>query len=280
MKLESNDWRMKTQELLDQYGVLFQKQLYDLLIKNGYQISYQKFNDYLRSTLLFYRTRLFGSSNALIVMIRGTNRSRLKCLDMILVNSYLIENDLRPVFAHDSDFLRGIKILVSKLRKEKALTEEQKDEMKVQQDLYESFILSRNALLQGYDIESQKDQTLFNSLYSRGIHFRTATKNGLEFILTDKHNTLSVSKIVQAVVDLQEQYEERMQIPIKICLDVVCISEKKREKLQKQFDHDFDELYLKEKIKRRVVFFKDPTVKIHVSDMEKYVSNIDRYIIA
>lgn len=279
-RLEFNDWRFKTDELLAHYTVLIQKQLYDLLISKGYKISYQKFNDYLRKNTMITRRKLFDSSNALMVMFKGKSLSRFKCLELILMNTYLIEKDLRTGFVYDGDFYRGVRALVKKFVESNKVPEEQKEAMKTQRDLYQAFINIRNAVLKGHKVESQKDETLFNSLYSRGIHFRTASNNILYFIITDKHDNLTVSKIVQAVVDLQEQYETRMKMHLQICLDVVCISDRKRQQLQKQFDKDFNELYRKEVMNRRIVLFKDPIVNVHASNVEKYVSNIERYIIA
>lgn len=280
MKLEFNDWRYNSNMIIKDYKVLLQRQLYDVLIKRGNQISYQKFNDYQRENTLINRARLFESSNALVVMLKGTKLNRWKCLDTLLMNSFLIKNDLKPVYVHDNDFYRGTKALVNTLCQMEKITETQKHAMQMQLNLYRSFLVARREVLKGNNEASETDQTLFNSLYQRGIHFRTAIKDTLHFVLPDKHNNLSVSKIVHTVVDLQEQYEDSMQIPLKICLDVICITERKKEQLQKQFDHDFAELYRREVIKRKKIFIKDPTVNIHSSDLEKYVSNIDRYIIS
>ena len=196
------------------------------------------------------------------------------------MNCYLIEKDLRPAFVYDSDYFRGVRALAKKFIESSKVTNEQKEAMRTQRDLYQAFINVRNAILKGNKVESHKDETLFNSLYSRGIHFRTASNNILYFILADKHNNVTVSKIVQAIVDLQEQYENKMKMPLQICLDVVCVSKIKQEQLQKQFDRDFKELYRKEVMNRRLIFFKDPIVRMHASNIEKYVSNIERYIIA
>lgn len=280
MKLEFNDWRTKSEELLKQYGVLFQKQLYDLLIKNGYQISYQKFNDYQRENLMIRRTRLFCSSNALITMIRRNQLSRLKYLEIILINSFLINNDLKPDFVHDTNFYRGVKALVNALIQRGKITEIQKHAMLTQLNHYRSFLEKRNELLAGDYEASIKDQTLFNSLYQRGVHFRNASKGTLYFVLPDKHDSLSLPKLVKIVVDLQEQYEERMKIPLKISLDIVCLTERKRKEYQKQFDYAFKEMYLREVEKRKLILINDPVVNIHSSGLEKYVKNIEQYIIS
>ena len=272
-RLESDNWRLATNHLVAQYTVLLQRQLYDLLISKGYRISYQKFNDYLRKNINFDRRKLFDSSNALIVMYKGSKSlSRFKCLELILINCYLIEKNLRPGYVYDTDFFRGVRALVKVFLESSKITSEQKEAMKTQRDLYQAFINVRKAILKGHKVESQKDETLFNSLYSRGIHFRTASKNILYFIITDKHNNMTLNKIVQAIIDLQEQYENRMKMPLQVCLDVVCISKIKQEQLQKQFDRGFKELYQKEVLNRRL--------NIHASNIEKYVSNIERYIIA
>lgn len=280
MKLEFNDWRTKSEELLKQYGVLFQKQLYDLLIKNGYQISYQKFNDYQRENLMIRRTRLFCSSNALITMIRRNQLSRLKYLEIILINSFLINNDLKPDFVHDTNFYRGAKALVNALIQRGKMPEVQKHAMLTQLNHYRSFLEKRNELLAGDYEASIKDQTLFNSLYQRGVHFRNASKGTLYFVLPDKHDSLSLPKLVKIVVDLQEQYEERMKIPLKISLDIVCLTERKRKEYQKQFDYAFKEMYLREVEKRKLILINDPVVNIHSSGLEKYVKNIEQYIIS
>lgn len=280
MKLEFNDWRTKSEELLKQYGVLFQKQLYDLLIKNGYKISYQKFNDYQRENLMIRRTRLFCSSNALITMIRRNQLSRLKYLEIILINSFLINNDLKPDFVHDTNFYRGAKALVNALIQRGKMPEVQKHAMLTQLNHYRSFLEKRNELLAGDYEASIKDQTLFNSLYQRGVHFRNASKGTLYFVLPDKHDSLSLPKLVKIVVDLQEQYEERMKIPLKISLDIVCLTERKRKEYQKQFDYAFKEMYLREVEKRKLILINDPVVNIHSSGLEKYVKNIEQYIIS
>ena len=71
-RVESNDWRFKTDELLAHYTVLIQRQLYDLLISKGYKISYQKFNDYL------IRDANYSSSQTNFSLISGDNIYKIK----------------------------------------------------------------------------------------------------------------------------------------------------------------------------------------------------------
>ena len=155
-RLESNDWRFKTDELLAHYTVLIQRQLYDLLISKGYKISYQKFNDYLRKNTMITRRKLFDSSNALMVMFKGKSLSRFKCLELILMNTYLIEKDLRTGFVYDGDFYRGVRALVKKFIESNKVPEEQKEAMKTQRDLYQAFINVRNAVLKDIKLNHKK----------------------------------------------------------------------------------------------------------------------------